>query len=337
MNDIEHIHGTLSFFLSFDRIISIFSGYTFKMPSLSKVKSSNAAISLAGKYAVVCGGTSGIGRGIALRLAQSRASVTIIGRNEEEGGRIVREMEAISNTRPVEQGEVAPPRYGFVRCDASLISNIKECSETLVQTHKQLDILVLSQGIASVDGYTPTSEGIERKLAVHYYGRIAFAKCLVPFMEATAGHPKILSVLSAGVHAPYAAYDTDPDLERNFSLKNAADAAGLYNDIGLDCLSKEHTRSTFIHSCPGLVTTNWGSEFPWYLRGPVRALQIFGRSAADCAEWHLFSLMNKAHQPGGFYLVDQNGDETRVTAMHDTARDTVWKHTEEVLAKFGVE
>ena len=36
-----------------------------------------------------------------------------------------------------------------------------------------LDYLVLTQGIASLDGFTPTSEGIDRKLALHYYSRIA--------------------------------------------------------------------------------------------------------------------------------------------------------------------
>ncbi len=39
---------------------------------------------LAGKYAVVTGGSSGIGRGIAMSLANMGAAVTVLGRNEEE-------------------------------------------------------------------------------------------------------------------------------------------------------------------------------------------------------------------------------------------------------------
>ncbi len=35
-----------------------------------------------------------------------------------------------------------------------------------------------------------------------------------------------------------------------YSLKNAADAAGFYNDIGLDCLAREHPTVAFVHAAP---------------------------------------------------------------------------------------
>jgi hypothetical protein len=307
------------------------------MPCLSAVKSSNAALSLAGKSAIVVGGTSGIGKGIALRLAESRASVTIVGRNEQEGNNIVSEMESLARASNVASNGEEEPKFDFVRCDASLIANIKVCSETLIENKRRLDILVLSQGIASVDGYTPTSEGLERKLAVHYYGRIAFIKCLLPLMTATTENPKVLSVLSGGVHAPYAGYESDPDLAVNFSIKNAADAAGFYNDIGLDMLSKQNPKATFFHSAPGVVQTNWGSEFPWYLKGPLRLFQSFARSMSDCAEYHFFSLAKESYTQGGFYIVDQNAELGKVTELHEAATESVWNHTTEVLAKYGVE
>ena len=39
----------------------------------------------------------------------------------------------------------------------------------------------------------------------------------------------------------------------SYSLKNAADAAGFYNDCALDKLSEENPGVAFIHAAPGLV------------------------------------------------------------------------------------
>jgi len=48
------------------------------------------------------------------------------------------------------------------------------------------------------------------------------------------------SVLSAGVHGVYSHLADDPGLKTHFSLKNAADAAGFYNDLGLASYSARY-------------------------------------------------------------------------------------------------
>jgi 2-dehydro-3-deoxy-D-gluconate 5-dehydrogenase len=50
---------------------------------------------LAGRVAVVTGGNSGIGRGIALGLAEAGASVAIFGRNDEKNQHVLSELKAI--------------------------------------------------------------------------------------------------------------------------------------------------------------------------------------------------------------------------------------------------
>ncbi len=46
-----------------------------------------------------------------------------------------------------------------------------------------------------------------------------------------APDPRVMSVLSGGVHGPYSSLKSDIALETTYSLKNAADAAGFYNDL----------------------------------------------------------------------------------------------------------
>src|SRR5213596_965703 len=50
---------------------------------------------LTGRVAVVTGGNGGIGRGIALGLAEAGAAVAVFGRNDEKNQRVLSELKAI--------------------------------------------------------------------------------------------------------------------------------------------------------------------------------------------------------------------------------------------------
>lgn len=79
-------------------------------------------------------------------------SVTIVGRNKQRGTEIVEEMKGKSTD--------AKSKFDFIDCDAQLLGNVKSCVDQFVAKQEPIDYLVLTQGIATTQGRTPTTEGL---------------------------------------------------------------------------------------------------------------------------------------------------------------------------------
>ncbi|EFC39023.1 FabG domain-containing protein [Naegleria gruberi] len=281
---------------------------------------------MATKQALCVGGTSGIGRALAIKFASQKFNVSIMGRSEEAGKEIIEEMKKLN----------PEGKFEMIKVDASLMKDIEKVCEEYKQNHDRLDYCVLSQGIASMNGRTETKEGIDVKLALHYYGRVMFVRQLQDLLRLTSKNSdvRVLTVLSAGVHSPYTKLD-DLDLKHNFTLKNAADAAGFYNDLAMDQLSKEEGNQNiaFIHQAPGFIATQWGREMPAVVRWTTRFFQNFARSPEQCAD-NIYKGLSSESTRKGFHLLDEHGEPAKVTKSHsDSIRETVWKHTVELLNK----
>ena len=280
----------------------------------------NAHVNLRNRTAVVFGGTSGIGHALAVRFAKAGSSVTIVGRNEKAAAAILEEMKGVGP-----EGA----SYRFVASDLSLLRNGRAAVRELPPV---VDFAVFCQTKATMQGRTLTDENIDEKLALNYFGRIDLVKQLLPRLEA-AEDPRVMSVLSAGVHAPYGDYRTDFALVK-FSLKKAADAAGFYTDLAFDHLAKQHPKITFVHAAPGFVNTNWGTDMPAVVRIPIRGLQAtVAKSSTDCAEL-LFPSLTQASQKGNgdVKLVTEVGGVAAKTDLHTAdAVSFVWEETEKIL------
>ena len=291
------------------------------MTTLAAVRAANSQISLIGKQSIVVGGTSGIGHGIAKRLAQAGCSVTIVGRSERG---IVEELNSIS-----------PPdsnaQHKFVPVNAYLLSSVDVAVNEISSTHEKIDYLVQSQGMATIQGFTPSpEEGLDQKLTLHVYSRASFCTKLLPLLL-KSDNPRSISILSAGVHSPYTGYKNDLELINSYSIKNAADSAGFYNDILADGIATSNPQMTMLHAAPGFVRTRWGTEMPWIIRWPVRFMQRFGRSQEDCASYMFNGLTNATHT-NGFHLLNEYGAKiNKVTNLHEEAKEFVFTNIMKIV------
>jgi NAD(P)-dependent dehydrogenase (short-subunit alcohol dehydrogenase family) len=284
--------------------------------------------------ALVVGGTSGIGKGIALALAKRRYEIIVAGRSETRGQEIVEELR---QNYPGADGNSSHHRFLFV--DAFDLNSVKSLAKNAIQetTTKnnggRIDLLVMTQGMATLQGYTPTqANGIDQKLQLQYFSRIYLAALLAPHMKPGS---RILTVLSAGIHKRYAHEADDFELQNHYSIQNAADAAGYYTDAGFQTLSIQYPDLVIVHAAPGFVNTSWGTEMPWMLREfVIRPTQwIAGTSLETCGETMTTGLLSSDMGPG-FHLLNQKGQIIQPnddTAAKTEVRERIWEKTWKLL------
>jgi len=141
---------------------------------------------LTGKVAVVIGGTRGIGRALALGLAESGADVCPISRNEENSKKIADEIRA--------KGRKALS-YGV---DATDYNNMCKFRDILLNEFGHVDILVNSQGMDVRGGILELSvEGWRKVISVNQESVFVCMKIFgEPMVKQRKG--KIINVTSSG-------------------------------------------------------------------------------------------------------------------------------------------
>ncbi|KAJ7792148.1 NAD(P)-binding protein [Mycena olivaceomarginata] len=300
------------------------------MPSLSIARTFNAAFSPSyTPTAIFVGGTSGIGQGMAeafARHTKGNANIVLVGRNRAAG-------EAILRTFP--QPTVPGVTHEFVECDITLMKNVHRVAGELRTRIPKVNFLVLTAGVMTMNGRNETEEGIDRKLAVHYYGRWRFINDLLSAVEDArkAGEDaKVMTVLSA---AKGGKIDLDDlGLKKTFSLPNAAAAGGTYNDIMVVDLAKRYPGLTFVHSYPGFVSTNLLKASDTRFMRLSNAflmplLSPFAYSVQASGEHQLYALLKAG--PGAA-RTNEKGEDIGLQKGYfgsEEAMERLWKHTEE--------
>ncbi|MFJ4767540.1 SDR family NAD(P)-dependent oxidoreductase [Streptomyces uncialis] len=141
---------------------------------------------LTGQVALVTGGSTGLGRAIALGLASAGAAVVVAGRRAEACERTAAEIAA--RTGATASG---------VACDVTEDESVHGLVRDIVDRHGRLDILVTSAGIqarGTLDELDATT--LRRCLDVNVVGTFLVCQAAVPVMR-TAGYGRIVTMASA--------------------------------------------------------------------------------------------------------------------------------------------
>lgn len=301
--------------------------YNIKMPSLSTLRASNAAFSPSyTPVALFVGGTSGIGQGVAEAFARhlkGNAHIIIIGRNRAAAEKIISRF-----PKPTSESKLT---HEFVHCDVTLMKNVHAVTEELLTRVPKINFLVMSPGYMTTKGRDESEEGIDKKLAVHYYARWKFISDLLPALNKAkelGEDSKVLSVLAAGTGE----IDLDDlGLKKNFSLARAAAQAPAYNDLMMQEFAARNPDMAFVHSWPGVVRTGLLSSSSSPIIRLTSSITMalaypFSFSYQESGEYMLYGLLNSTK---GAFQVGSKGEihEMKASLGSEEARKRLWEHT----------
>jgi NAD(P)-dependent dehydrogenase (short-subunit alcohol dehydrogenase family) len=149
------------------------------------------------KTFLITGGTSGVGRGVALGLARLGGKVVIVSRNAAGGEAAVREIANATGHDDVH----------YLVADLSDQASIRAACETFKRTYERLDCLGNMAG-AAVFTKGKTVDGIDLSLAVNYLDHFVITNQLLDILKASKP-ARVITVSGAPMIVKRAKLDFD--------------------------------------------------------------------------------------------------------------------------------
>jgi len=244
------------------------------------IKTMENAFSLAGKNAVITGGSKGIGFGIATAFAQQGANIAIMARDESGGKKAAEELSS-----------KYPGTYRYYKCDIADTASCKAAAESAIKDFGSIDILVNNAGIAVTGNLLDMGEDLKPWLDcinVDLIGAIRMSYFIGKHMKESGRGGKIVNISSNASESPsrsvnmtaYCAAKAGVNLfTKGFALEMAP-----YN-VRVNAIAPGFTISNFIGNIPEDVVDSMpmAQEIPIKRLGrplEVGALAVFLASPA---------------------------------------------------------
>ena len=270
---------------------------------------------LEGRFIVVTGANTGIGRVTAEKLAERGASIVLACRSEER-------------TRPVL--DAIRSRGGdavFERLDLGSFESVREAAARLLDRGRPIDVLINNAGLAGQKGLT--KDGFELAFGTNHLGHFLLTVLLAPrLVEAKAArivnvssqsHYRAKGIDFDAVRRPTASVTGLPEYEVS-KLANVLFTRELAKRIG----------PTGVHSYalhPGVIASEIWREVPWPIR-PI--MELFMISTEKGAQTTLYCATSPevADHDGRFYDDCRERKPNRIAFDDDLARK-LWEKSVE--------
>lgn len=229
-----------------------------------------------GKTCLITGGTSGIGKEIALGLTKMKATVVLVGRNKLKCESVVREILARSGNSGGDSVIQKTNDYGknnisYLMADLSSQSSIRKLAKEFMDNNKRLDVLVNNAGVFLGKRMT-TIDGIEYTFALNHLAPFLLTNLLLDTIKATGNINSTRSriITTSSIAHSRANIDLD-DLQferRHYNGIRAYGQSKLANILFTKELARRLDGAPVTANCfhPGGVRTNLVEENPWYYR-----------------------------------------------------------------------
>jgi len=203
---------------------------------------------LSGKLAVVTGSNSGLGLGLATRLAAAGAHVIMAIRNQAKGEAAAKDIRA----------KVPDAKLTLKPLDLASLASVAALGEELNAEGRPIDILINNAGVMQPPRRETTEDGFELQFGCNHLGHFALTGHLLPLLRA-AGSARVTSLSSLAARLGGVNFD-DPQWEKSYSATaayNQSKAATLMFATELDRRSRQAGWGIVSNAAhPGLTKTN---------------------------------------------------------------------------------
>jgi NAD(P)-dependent dehydrogenase (short-subunit alcohol dehydrogenase family) len=142
-------------------------------------------LSMKGKTVIITGSTDGLGREVALRVANLGAHVIVHGRNQQRGAAVVDEIT-----------KAGKGSARFYAADLSSLAEVRQLAQTILRETPRIDVLVNNAGVWNRGERQVSRDGHELHFAVNYLSGFLLTHMLLPRLVESAPS-RIINVASA--------------------------------------------------------------------------------------------------------------------------------------------
>jgi retinol dehydrogenase-14 len=215
------------------------------------------------KTCLITGGTSGVGRSIAMGCATAGASVVITSRDRARGEQAAKAIRESSGN----------PRVEALQADISSLESVRALVRAFRAGHSALHLLSLNAAALPL-ARDITQDGYERVFATSYLGHFALATLLEDLLRASAPSRVIAVVGQPSAIAGERLDFDDLMLERGFNPLKATLRAALAKTLFILEFARRLEGSGVTANAfhPGIVRSSLPRSLPWILRIPASVL-----------------------------------------------------------------
>jgi retinol dehydrogenase-14 len=225
-----------------------------------------------GKVVLITGGTSGIGRAAALKLAGQGAGVVFTYRDKARGEKTLEEIRQATGNGDVHMLEL----------DLASLASVRQAAERFRKEFGRLDVLINNAG--GYFGYRKTTEeGYEYTFGVNHLGHFLFTNLLKDLL--VSSRARIINVSSEAQRMGHIHFDglMIKGKYRGFRAYAQAKLANILFTYELDRRWGD-TGITVNAAHPGAVNTNFGNESKPFFRFLMKLGKPFLKSPAKGAD-----------------------------------------------------
>jgi NAD(P)-dependent dehydrogenase (short-subunit alcohol dehydrogenase family) len=273
---------------------------------------------LAGKYVIITGANTGIGRVTAESLAARGASLLLAGRSEER-------------TKPVIDAiRAAGGEASFEELDLGDLGSVRACAERILAKKRPIDILVNNAGLAGQRGLSKS--GYEVAFGTNHLGHFLFTVLLAPLLRA-APHARVVNVASK---AHYQAKGIDFEVitkpTKSVSGLPEYSVSKLANVLFTRELAKRlgknsNVRSYSLH--PGVVASDVWRKIPWPIRPLIKLGMISNEEGAQTSLYCATS--PEVESKDGGYFDKSAEKKPSAVALDDALAAKLWEKSAQIV------